>query len=110
MNIERFLGRHGKEWEILKSDLIELLDSLSPAHEADHLPIAVTQEQSTVLNANFTYILQGYAKARRTLKDLGGDIEQPPQEEVTFEKSPEQIFMESGDFPAMPAPKGRKKK
>jgi hypothetical protein len=113
MNTERFLGRHGKAWEVLKGDLIELLDSLSPAHQADSLPIAVTQEQSTVLNANFTYVLQGYAKARRTLKELGGDIEQPPQEEATFEKSQEDIFRDEASnspFPPMPVPKGRKKK
>jgi hypothetical protein len=113
MTTDRFIARHGKEWEILKGDLIELLDSLSPAHDADNLPLAVTVEQSTVLNANFTYVLQGYAKARRKLKDLGGDIEQPPEESATFEKSTEQIFREEAVdtiFPPMPVPKGRRKK
>lgn len=113
MTTDRFLSRHGKEWEMLKGDLIDLLDSMSPAHDADNLPLAVTVEQSTVLNVNFTYVLQGYAKARRLLNRLGGETEQLPVDEATFEKSTEEIFKEehpNNPFPPMPAPKGRKKK
>ena len=77
------------------------------------LPIASAREQSETINANFTYILNGFAKARRILMGIGISAPMSPQEEATFEKSQEELLTGEpgkGEFPPMPIPKNRKKK
>lgn len=110
MNIELFLGRHGKTWPLIRPDLVALLDASSPAHDADKLPIPTGKEQSETINAGFFSILSGYAKARRVISNLGGEEISTEPDDANFEKSHEQIFREENPVPPMPVPKGRKRK
>jgi hypothetical protein len=115
MTRELFLARHSPEWAQLKDDLLAYLSASSLAHEADSLPMAVTEEQRTTLNCAFTDRLAGEARCRRLLSNLAPmDVVITP-EEATFSRPPEAAYDPDRPeaevhFPEMPAPKNRTRK
>ncbi len=108
MTADRFLGRHGKPFAVLRDDLVEFLKGQSPAFDVHKIPVA----NDPLTPTGHLGAIQGYSLAVSELKQLGGEFVDDTPDEPTFVKSPEQIFVEehpSDSPPPMPPPKRTKK-